>query len=50
MIQIKNKNECCGCFSCYSVCPKKCINMIEDDEGFVYPQINKNECIKSRAT
>lgn len=45
MIKIQEKDQCCGCWACYNVCPKHCINMIEDKEGFRYPQINKNACI-----
>lgn len=39
------KNNCCGCGACYSICPKKCITMVEDSEGFLYPQVNKDLCI-----
>ena len=34
----ENKNECCGCTACYSICPKSAIQMVEDEEGFLYPQ------------
>ena len=46
MIQIKNKAECTGCHACYSKCPQDCINMIEDEEGFLYPNIDSTKCIK----
>lgn len=42
---IKNKYNCSGCTACYSVCPKKCIVMIEDESGFLYPKVKENECI-----
>lgn len=42
---ICEKNKCTGCFACYNICPKKAIEMIEDDNGFIYPQINKEKCI-----
>ena len=45
MIEIKNKENCCGCSACYSVCPKNCITMSEDEEGFLYPHVDKNICI-----
>lgn len=45
MIEIDNKKDCCGCTACYSVCPKKCITMKEDFEGFKYPEVNKEQCI-----
>lgn len=45
MIEIIKKNNCCGCFACSSVCPKQCIQMNEDEEGFRYPEVNKDICI-----
>ncbi|SDB01964.1 Coenzyme F420 hydrogenase/dehydrogenase, beta subunit C-terminal domain [Butyrivibrio sp. INlla16] len=40
-----NKEECCGCGVCYVACPRQCITMKEDNEGFVYPYIDKNLCV-----
>lgn len=45
MIEIKDKKNCTGCFACYSICPKKAIEMKEDKEGFKYPVINKSKCV-----
>lgn len=45
MIEIKNEANCTGCHACYSKCPKSCIEMIEDKEGFLYPKVNKEKCI-----
>lgn len=45
MIDIKEKKDCCGCEACVQRCPKSCITMHEDDEGFFYPRIDKNICI-----
>lgn len=40
------KKNCSGCTACYSVCPKQCISMIRDDEGFDYPVLTSPEiCI-----
>ena len=39
------KEECCGCSACLSICPKKAISMIADEEGFLYPFINQEKCI-----
>lgn len=39
------KEECCGCEACRQVCPQKCIEMEEDEEGFLYPQIDMDNCI-----
>ena len=43
-----NKANCCGCTSCYSICPMDAIKMIEDTEGFYYPFINKSKCIECK--
>ena len=45
MIQIINKSNCCGCTACASVCPKNCIQMVKDSEGFAYPQVDKVQCV-----
>lgn len=39
------KMSCCGCSACLQKCPKKCIEMHEDAEGFLYPEINDDFCI-----
>lgn len=36
---------CTGCMSCASACPKKCLEMIKDKEGFLRPVLNADECI-----
>ena len=45
-ILFKNKENCCGCTACYSICPKHAIDMQADDEGFLYPIVNAKKCIK----
>lgn len=45
MIEIKDKVLCCGCTACSSVCPKGCIEMVSDCEGFKYPSVNADLCI-----
>lgn len=45
MIQIKHKYDCCGCSACMQICPKKCISLKEDNEGFLYPSIKSSDCI-----
>ena len=39
------KKECCGCGACAQICPRKCIRMVADMEGFEYPEIDRNLCI-----
>lgn len=45
MIDVLDKKECTGCHGCANICPKHCISMIEDREGFKYPIIEYNKCI-----
>lgn len=34
-----SKTDCCGCSACANICPKKIIEMVLDEEGFLYPRI-----------
>ncbi len=45
MIEIKDKKDCCGCWSCANICPKHCIEMVEDEEGFRYPKVDQTLCV-----
>jgi len=46
-MEIYNKKiNCCGCTACMNICPKKAITMKEDEEGFLYPVIDKEKCIQ----
>ena len=45
MIKISDKHFCCGCSACAQRCPKQCITMQEDLEGFLYPVVNQRQCI-----
>lgn len=45
MLTLTDKSQCCGCTACASICPKQCIRMSEDKEGFLYPQINDSACV-----
>ena len=46
MIEIKEKKDCCGCYGCENICPKNCITMKDDNEGFWYPEVDEDICIK----
>lgn len=45
MTEIIENNRCCGCGSCYSVCPHNAITMKLDNEGFEYPYISQDVCV-----
>ena len=46
MISLEDKAMCCGCGACENICPHNSIEMVGDDEGFLYPRITGNctEC------
>ena len=44
-IKVEDKTDCCGCTACASICPKNCITMQEDAEGFRYPVVDPFGCI-----
>ncbi len=46
MISIKDKKDCCGCSACVQTCPKHCIKLAEDAEGFPYPTVDNDACLK----
>ncbi len=45
MLQINEKKECCGCSASQQICPKECITMNEDTEGFYYPVVDEKKCV-----
>ena len=44
-IKVNEKDLCCGCTACYSACPKNAIKMVSDNEGFLYPKVDKEKCV-----
>ena len=46
MIKISDKHKCCGCGGCMQVCPHNCIQMVEDEDGFLYPEVDAEKCIE----
>ena len=38
------KDKCTGCGLCAVKCPAKCIEMKEDEEGFVFPKVDSEKC------
>lgn len=47
-ILYEKKELCCGCTACYAICPKKAIQMVEDEEGFEYPVIDERLCVNCK--
>lgn len=46
MINITFSKDCCGCEACSQICPKHCISMTRDTEGFLYPKVDTTICIE----
>ena len=44
MIHISNKQDCCGCTACASICAQNAISMTVDELVFKYPVVNTNCC------
>lgn len=42
---LNNLDKCYGCFACENVCPTQCIEMKENEEGFLIPFFNSEKCI-----
>lgn len=45
LYEIAEKRNCTGCGACVCVCPRQCIHMTENEEGFLYPRIDHDLCI-----
>lgn len=45
METICDKQQCTGCGACWQSCPKQCIAMTGDAEGFLRPEIDEERCI-----
>ena len=46
MLVIEDASRCCGCEACVQKCPRNCIEMKADREGFFYPTVDTSECIE----
>ncbi len=38
-------SRCVGCHACFNICPVRAITMVENEEGFKYPQLDKQTCV-----
>ena len=41
-----NRENCCGCTACYSICPVSAITMNPDEEGFLCPTVDAEKCVR----
>ena len=37
-------SSCTGCAACANICPNGAISMKENEEGFLYPEIDDKKC------
>ena len=44
-----NKEKCCGCGGCEQICPKNAIELKADEDGFLYPVLDKDMCVECGA-
>ena len=42
---ICDREQCTGCGACVQICPKQCITMRMDSEGFRYPFVDEQRCV-----
>lgn len=45
MPRLAERNRCTGCTACASACPKNCISMEGDENGFLYPVVDEGACV-----
>lgn len=45
MIDKLDEKYCTGCFACMQKCPKGCITVGKDKDGFLRPEIDRDKCI-----
>ena len=45
MAQLCNHDSCVGCGACANACPRDCIRMEPDAEGFAYPRVDIDRCV-----
>ena len=46
-LKILNINDLCtGCGACVNICPRNCLELKPNDEGFYYPQYDSRNCIE----
>ena len=47
MPSLAEPNLCVGCSACASICPKRCIEMETDSDGFRYPVLmHPTNCVE----
>lgn len=45
VLKTVGEGKCSGCGACEAICPRGAIKLRNDEEGFLVPVINRNQCI-----
>lgn len=45
-MRLCRSKKCSGCGACVQLCPQFCIKLKEDEEGFLFPSIDQQNCIQ----
>ncbi len=45
-MKLCSEEKCSGCGACVNICPKHCIKMVRNSQGFDYPVIDKEKCVE----
>lgn len=46
MIDQKISHNCTGCFACQNICALDAISLVPDHEGFWYPRVAQDKCVR----
>lgn len=46
MPELCTHEQCTGCGACAQVCPRGCIQMVSNGNGFLYPEIDQDTCVE----
>lgn len=47
-IETGDKTSCFGCSACAAICSSHAIELVPDNEGFLYPRLNTDKCTSCR--
>lgn len=45
-MRLADIDHCTGCTACKATCPRECIQMVPDQDGFLYPLIDEKKCVE----
>ena len=48
-IELCKHDVCTQCYACQTTCPKGCVSMVEAKDGFVVPELYRENCVECGA-